>query len=394
MALVVAGIQPVQISGGGRKIGLSETMAKVILENVSKRFGALEVVPRLNLHIEDKEFLVLLGPSGCGKSTTLRMIAGLEKASSGDIYIGDTLVNDMAPRDRDIAMVFQDYALYPHKTVFQNMAFGLMLRKYPREEIVQRVKASSEILGIQELMDRKPKELSGGQRQRVALGRAIVRQPAVFLFDEPLSNLDAKLRGHMRAELTKLHRKLNTTIIYVTHDQVEAMTMGTKIVIMDKGVIQQAGSPTEIYREPKNSFVGQFIGNPGINFVPARIVGSDDEIFVEADAFRLRLPDIYRRTLDGCSDREVIFGIRPEDIEDAVYADAAYALQHLHGIVNVVEMLGAEVQLEVSCGTNTLIARVDARTSATPEQPIDLAINLDRLHLFEKEAPHRRIVAG
>ncbi len=246
-------------------------MAKVTLETVSKNFGRVEAVKDFSLEVEDREFLVLLGPSGCGKTTTLRMVAGLEELTAGNIYIGDDLVNDMPPRDRDIAMVFQDYALYPHMTVYQNMGFGLKLRKHPKDEIDQRVKEASEILGIQELLDRKPRELSGGQRQRVAVGRAIVRKPAVFLFDEPLSNLDAKLRGQMRAELSKLHEQLKTTIIFVTHDQVEAMTMGTKIVIMKDGLIHQVATPMEIYEYPVNKFVGGFIGNPGMNFVPARI---------------------------------------------------------------------------------------------------------------------------
>ena len=248
-------------------------MAKVTLENVSKRFGQVNAVSRFNLEVEDKEFLVLLGPSGCGKSTTLRMIAGLEELTDGNIYIGDKLVNNTPPRDRRIAMVFQDYALYPHMTVYQNMAFGLKLRKHPKTEIDQRVKEAAEILGIRDLLDRKPKALSGGQRQRVALGRAIVRKPAVFLFDEPLSNLDARLRGQMRAELSKLHAQLNTTIIYVTHDQVEAMTMADKIVVLRDGRVEQVGRPLDLYRDPDNRFVAGFIGSPAMNFLHARVEG-------------------------------------------------------------------------------------------------------------------------
>jgi multiple sugar transport system ATP-binding protein len=255
-------------------------MAKVTLENVSKVFGEVEAVKGISLDVEDKEFLVLLGPSGCGKSTTLRMIAGLEELSAGNIYIGEKRVNDTPPRDRDIAMVFQDYALYPHMTVYQNMAFGLKLRKFPKAEIEQRVREAAGILGIERLLQRKPRELSGGQRQRVAVGRSIVRKPAVFLFDEPLSNLDAKLRGQMRTELSKLHDQLNTTIIYVTHDQVEAMTMGTAIVVMNEGVVNQMGAPMEIYHYPVNKFVGGFIGNPGMNFLDAKIVSEHADLYI------------------------------------------------------------------------------------------------------------------
>jgi len=265
-------------------------VAKVTLENVSKTFGEVDAVKGISLDVEDKEFLVLLGPSGCGKSTTLRMIAGLEDLSGGNIYIGGKQVNNMSPSDRDIAMVFQDYALYPHMTVYQNMAFGLKLRKFPKDEINQRVKEAAEILGIQDLLQRKPRALSGGQRQRVAVGRSIVRKPAVFLFDEPLSNLDAKLRGQMRTELSKLHDQLNTTIIYVTHDQVEAMTMGTMIVIMNDGVVNQIGAPMEIYNYPVNKFVGGFIGNPGMNFIDAKIIARDDDLYVDGASFQLLVP--------------------------------------------------------------------------------------------------------
>ncbi|MEE4605515.1 MAG: ABC transporter ATP-binding protein [Desulfobacteraceae bacterium] len=366
-------------------------MAKVTLENVSKRFGQVDAVSRFHLEVEDKEFLVLLGPSGCGKSTTLRMIAGLEQLTDGNIYIGDKLVNNMPPRDRRIAMVFQDYALYPHMTVYQNMAFGLKLRKHPKAEIDQRVKEAAEILGIQDLLDRKPKALSGGQRQRVALGRAIVRKPAVFLFDEPLSNLDARLRGQMRAELSKLHAQLNTTIIYVTHDQVEAMTMGTQIVIMKDGVVNQVGTPMEIYDYPVNKFVGQFIGNPGMNFMSARIVGEDSRLYVDADNFRLLIPTIKQSYLQSKVNQEVIVGIRPEHIEDIAFVDTSFLTDTFKAIVEVVETLGAEVQLAVVSGQHNLVARVDSRTQAESKKEIELAVNMDKIHIFDTQPPNVRI---
>jgi multiple sugar transport system ATP-binding protein len=366
-------------------------VAKVTLENVSKNFGQVAAVSSFNLDIEDKEFLVLLGPSGCGKSTTLRMIAGLEELSGGNIYIGDMLVNDMAPRDRDIAMVFQDYALYPHMTVHQNMAFGLKLRKFPRAEINQRVKEAAEILGIQNLLDRKPRELSGGQRQRVAVGRTIVRKPAVFLFDEPLSNLDAKLRGQMRAELSKLHDQLNTTIIYVTHDQVEAMTMGTKIVIMNDGVVNQVGSPMEIYDFPVNKFVAGFIGNPGMNFLSAKIVSKDSTLYIDAGSFQLLIPAEKDSFLQSYIDREVILGIRPEHLQDVAFPDDSKVTDTFKAVVEVVETLGAEVQLDVSSGTHNLVARVDPRTTAKRHQEIELAVNMDKIHIFETEPPNQRV---
>ncbi len=366
-------------------------MAKVILENVSKNFGQVEAVSSFHLEVADKEFLVLLGPSGCGKSTTLRMIAGLEELTEGNIYIGDNLVNDMPPRDRRIAMVFQDYALYPHMTVYQNMAFGLKLRKHPKAEIDQRVNEAAEILGIQNLLDRKPRELSGGQRQRVAVGRAIVRKPSVFLFDEPLSNLDAKLRGQMRAELSKLHDQLATTIIYVTHDQVEAMTMGTQIVIMNDGVVNQVGAPMEIYDYPVNKFVGGFIGNPGMNFMSAKIVGEDSNLYIDADSFRLLIPAAKQSYLQDKTDRKVILGIRPEHIEDIAFLDSSYLTDTFKAVVEVVETLGAEVQLDVVCGEHNLVARVDPRTRAKRKNEIELAVNMDKIHIFDAESPNMRI---
>jgi multiple sugar transport system ATP-binding protein len=366
-------------------------VAKVTLSNVSKSFGQVEAVSSFDLEVEDKEFLVLLGPSGCGKSTTLRMIAGLEELTGGNIYIGDNLVNDMPPRDRRIAMVFQDYALYPHMTVYQNMAFGLKLRKHPKAEIDQRVMEAADILGIRNLLERKPRELSGGQRQRVAVGRAIVRKPAVFLFDEPLSNLDAKLRGQMRVELSKLHDQLNTTIVYVTHDQVEAMTMGTKIVIMKDGVIQQVGSPMEIYEYPINKFVGGFIGNPGMNFLPARIAAENSKCYVDTNSFRLLIPEDKVSHILDHKNREVILGIRPEHIQDSAFADASSITDTFNAVVEVVETLGSEVQLDVVSGDHNLVARVDPRTKAERKQEIELAVNMEKIHIFDTEPPNNRI---
>jgi multiple sugar transport system ATP-binding protein len=366
-------------------------VANVSLQNVCKNFGDVEAVSCFYLDVEDKEFLVLLGPSGCGKSTTLRMIAGLEELNEGNIYIGDNLVNDMPPRNRNIAMVFQDYALYPHMTVYQNMAFGLKLRKYPKVEIDQRVKEAADILGIHNLLDRKPRELSGGQRQRVAVGRAIVRKPDVFLFDEPLSNLDAKLRGQMRAELSKLHDQLSTTIIYVTHDQVEAMTMGTKIVIMNEGVIQQIGPPMEIYDYPVNKFVGGFIGSPGMNFLAAKIVSENAKLYVDTGSFRLLIPDKKVSFLQNRAEQEVILGIRPEHIEDGAFEDISVVTDKFTAMVEVVETLGSEVQLDVVSGDHNLVARVDPRTKAERHQEIQLAVNMDKIHLFETEPPSDRI---
>ncbi len=366
-------------------------MAKVTLEAVSKNFGKVEAVKDFNLRVDDKEFLVLLGPSGCGKSTTLRCVAGLEEVTAGNIYIGDELVNDMPPRDRDIAMVFQDYALYPHMNVYKNMAFGLKLRKHPKAEIDQRVKEAADILGIQELLERKPRELSGGQRQRVAVGRAIVRKPAVFLFDEPLSNLDAKLRVQMRAELSKLHHRLNTTMIYVTHDQVEAMTMGTQIVIMKDGLIEQVGSPMEIYEYPVNMFVGGFIGNPGMNFIPAKITSKKSRLYVDAGSLGLEIPSEKERFLRSKKDQEVILGIRPEHMEDRSFAEKGVFSGSIKALVEVVETLGSEVQLDVSAGEHSLIARVDPRTQAKIQEGIELAVNMDKIHLFEKDPPNQRL---
>src|SRR5665811_1249734 len=289
-------------------------VANVILKNLVKRFNAVTAVDNLSMEIHDREFAVLVGPSGCGKTTALRMIAGLETITSGEIYIGDTLVNDMAPKDRDIAMVFQNYALYPHMSVRENMGFGLKIRKLSESEIDARVQEAADILGLNELLERKPKELSGGQRQRVAVGRAIVRKPKVFLFDEPLSNLDAKLRVAMRAEISKLHRRLGATIIYVTHDQVEAMTMADRIFIMHRGVVQQSGAPMEVYAKPTNLFVAGFIGSPAMNFFDTRLVNEDGQLFIDGGSFRVAMPEAFRANLVVHAGKEVVFGVRPEDI--------------------------------------------------------------------------------
>src|SRR5690554_3620523 len=295
-------------------------LSQVILKGVTKRFGNVVAVDNIDLEIKDKEFIVLVGPSGCGKSTTLRMVAGLEEITEGDIYIGENIVNDVAPKDRDIAMVFQNYALYPHMDVYNNMAFGLKLRKFPKDQIDQRVKEAARLLGIENLLDRKPKALSGGQRQRVAVGRAIVREPKVFLMDEPLSNLDAKLRVQMRAELSKLHNRLQTTIIYVTHDQTEAMTMGDRIVVMKDGHIYQVGAPLDIYNNPDNVFVAGFIGSPAMNFLDVVLKKEGEAFMIDAGTFQMEIPAEKAASLKNLGSyvgKQVILGIRPEDIEDA-----------------------------------------------------------------------------
>ena len=365
-------------------------MAKVFLDNVTKRFGQVLAVDSVTLEIKDKEFLVLVGPSGCGKSTTLRMVAGLEEITEGDIYIGDRLVNDVPPKDRDIAMVFQNYALYPHMDVYNNMAFGLKLRKLPKNEIDQRVKQASQLLGIENLLDRKPKALSGGQRQRVAVGRAIVREPQVFLMDEPLSNLDAKLRVQMRAELSKLHRRLQTTVIYVTHDQTEAMTMGDRIVVMKDGVIHQVGSPLEIYHHPNNAFVGGFIGSPAMNFLPMRLELVDERYWLQSlqSQNRLALPlEITSKLtiLNQHRGKEILLGIRPENL--AIYnPDLHKAEESLPCVVEVREPMGAEIYLYLTMADGTsLVARVPADCPARAGESTRLAFDLAFCHLFVGE---------
>ena len=357
-------------------------VATVILENLTKRYDEVVAVQTVSLEIQDREFVVLVGPSGCGKSTTLRMIAGLEEITEGQIYIGGRLVNDVPPKDRDIAMVFQNYALYPHMSVYDNMAFGLKLRKIPREEIIQRVREAAEILGIQELLHRKPKALSGGQRQRVAVGRAIVRKPQVFLFDEPLSNLDAKLRVQMRVELKKLHQRLEATIVYVTHDQVEAMTMGDRIVVMRDGRIHQVGPPLEVYEHPVNRFVAGFIGSPAMNFIPAKVEAADGRLSLQADGFRIPVPGARAPALRPYEGRNVVLGIRPEDISAATGTDGRPTIE---AIVEVVEPLGAEVLLALRAGTDPLTARVDPHLAVRAKDRIRLALAEEKMRFFDPE---------
>jgi multiple sugar transport system ATP-binding protein len=365
-------------------------MAGVRLNHVVKRYpGATEdTVKDFHLEIQDKEFLVLVGASGCGKSTTLRMIAGLEEITSGELYIGDRLVNDVAPKDRDIAMVFQSYALYPHMNVYQNMAFGLKLRKFKKADIDKRVRDAAKILDIEHLLDRKPKALSGGQRQRVALGRAIVREPQVFLMDEPLSNLDAKLRVAMRAEISKLHKRLETTIIYVTHDQTEAMTMGQRIVVMEKGIIQQAASPEQIYNHPVNMFVAGFIGSPSMNFIHGTLSEEGGAVRFKTDGLDLVIPEGKARVLKekGEIGKEVVLGIRPEDLHDEpVFLEAnPNAVVNVH--IEVAENLGHEMFLYINgIGKGSLIARVDGRAGHKEGTNAKLALDLNKIHIFDKE---------
>ena len=360
-------------------------MASVTLRHVVKQFGAVKAVDDLSIEIQDKEFAVLVGPSGCGKSTVLRMVAGLETISSGELYIGDTRVNDMAPKDRDIAMVFQSYALYPHMNIRDNMGFGLKIRQLPQSEIDARVNEAADILGLQDLLNRKPKELSGGQRQRVAVGRAIVRKPKLFLFDEPLSNLDAKLRVAMRAEISKLHRRLGATIIYVTHDQVEAMTMADRIFIMNKGLLQQSGSPMEVYAKPVNRFVAGFIGSPAMNFVDAKVVQDGAELFIDAGSLRVRAPESFRAALQPYSGRPVVFGVRPEDI--ALHDPAAAGQgQTFSARADVVETLGSEIFAHLSCGPHAIVARMEV-----PETPlhvgdtIEVDLKMAKTHVFDAQ---------
>jgi len=360
-------------------------MAQVTLHNLVKKFSEEVVaVNSVSLDIQDKEFVVLVGPSGCGKTTTLRMVAGLEDISAGEIYIGDRLVNDVPPKDRNIAMVFQNYALYPHMTVYKNMAFSLKLRRTSKGEIERRVKAAADILGIGDLLDRKPKQLSGGQRQRVAVGRAIVRQPEVFLFDEPLSNLDAKLRVNMRAELIKLHERLDATMLYVTHDQVEAMTMGDRIVVMRNGFIQQVGPPMEVYNQPQNQFVAGFIGSPPMNFLDARLVADNGGVAVDVQGMRLPLPPQKAKGAEAYMNRNVVFGIRPEDILSTPEKKSA-SLAPLRATVEVLEPLGAEIILELSCQGYAFTARMDPQMRAKMHDEIDVYFDMERVHLFDPQ---------
>ncbi|HOK87345.1 MAG TPA: sn-glycerol-3-phosphate ABC transporter ATP-binding protein UgpC [Fervidobacterium sp.] len=360
-------------------------MAEVVLEHVWKIYeGKVEAVRDATFVVEDKEFLVLLGPSGCGKTTTLRMIAGLEEITKGEIKIDGRVVNDVEPKDRDIAFVFQNYALYPHMTVYENMAFGLKLRKVPKNEIEERVHEAAKILEIEELLDRKPRQLSGGQRQRVAVGRAIVRHPKVFLFDEPLSNLDAKLRVQMRSELKKLHSRLEATIVYVTHDQVEAMTMADKIVIMKDGIIQQIGTPYEVYNTPANMFVAGFIGSPAMNFIEGKIVRGEGGLWVQTSGLQLKIPTEYEEKLSSCVDKDIIFGIRPENVYDKMFAIAPKPENTAEVTIDVVEPLGSETLLHAIAGKDKIVARVNAKSLAKDGQKMDLVFDMSTMHIFDK----------
>jgi multiple sugar transport system ATP-binding protein len=358
-------------------------MAEVIVRKLNKKFDLTHVVKDVDLQIHDKEFVVFVGPSGCGKTTTLRMIAGLEAITSGDILIDDTIVNDVPPMDRDIAMVFQNYALYPHMSVAGNMAFGLKMRKFEKSEIESRIKRAADILGIGDLLHRKPRQLSGGQRQRVALGRAIVRDPKVFLFDEPLSNLDAKLRVQMRVELKKLHERLGTTAIYVTHDQVEAMTLGDRVVVMKDGLVQQVGEPLELYNTPANRFVAGFIGSPAMNFADVTLAASDGKVWAEAPGLRIGLPEPVAHRVNGRNGGKATVGIRPEDIHIAGPADPAELCFDVE--VEVVEQLGSEILLDTRVGNSTFVASVDPTLRTRVHDHLKLAINPARLHLFDAQ---------
>lgn len=360
-------------------------MAEVNLKNVTKRFGDLVAVDNVDLRIEDTEFIVLVGPSGCGKTTTLRCIAGLEEVTEGEIYIGEKLVNGVPPKDRDIAMVFQNYALYPHMDVYNNMAFGLKLRKFPKNEIEERVREAAELLGITEKLKSKPKELSGGQRQRVAVGRAIVRDPQVFLFDEPLSNLDAKLRVQMRAELQELHQELTTTTIYVTHDQVEAMTLGTKVAVMKDGIVHQYEHPQRIYDYPVNQFVAGFIGSPSMNFLNAKVVKEDSKLYVDGKSFKLKVPEAKTESLEDYIDKDVILGIRPENLKTKQMAGEFDPEEAMEVDVRVVEPLGDELIIHARSGKQELVAQLNPRAEVKPRQKLDLACELQYMHMFDKD---------
>ncbi len=358
-------------------------MASVTYDHVWKKYGDVVAVQDLNLAIEDKEFLVLVGPSGCGKTTALRCLAGLEEITQGEVKIGDQVVNDVAPKDRDIAMVFQSYALYPHMSVYDNMAFGLKLRKMPKDEIDRRVKESAQILGIEGFLKRKPKELSGGQRQRVAVGRAIVREPKVFLFDEPLSNLDAKLRVQTRAEISKLHKNLQTTFIYVTHDQTEAMTMASRIAVMSKAKLQQLDTPQNLYDHPANLFVAGFIGSPAMNFFKGKLIQSDGHFVADLGSFSVKLPDQDKERYASVLDKDMIFGIRPEDIHNPLYAPPGIIAEPVNVKVDVTELMGNEIFLYLVNGEHNFIARVDPRTTARFGDDMQVVFNMDNYHIFD-----------
>jgi len=358
-------------------------MASITFKHVEKTYpGSVTVVPDLNLEIQDKEFVVLVGPSGCGKSTTLRMIAGMEDITSGELYIGDRVVNDVAPKDRNIAMVFQNYALYPHMTVYKNIAFGLTLQKIPQEEIDRRVHEAARALDLEHLLNRKPKALSGGQRQRVALGRAMVRNPAVFLLDEPLSNLDAKLRTAMRAEISRLHKRLQTTFVYVTHDQTEAMTMGDRIVVMKGGVIQQNDTPQTLYDAPCNLFVAGFIGSPQMNFLDAVIAEEDGKFAAKTCGSTIALPErMDKKVLGSYVGRTVVLGVRPEDLSPAAPSEA----HDLDAVIEIAELMGAETHLHLDCRGSKLVVKTPSSYPGKVGGAAALVLNKNKIHLFDKE---------
>ncbi len=361
-------------------------MASVTYDHVWKKFGDVTALQDVTINVEDKEFLVLVGPSGCGKTTALRCLAGLEEVTDGEVKIDDQVVNDVAPKDRDIAMVFQSYALYPHMSVFDNMAFGLKLRKVPKDEIRRRVEEAAEILGIEGLLDRKPRELSGGQRQRVAVGRAIVREPKVFLFDEPLSNLDAKLRVQTRAQISKLHQRLQTTFIYVTHDQTEAMTMATRIAVLNKGLLQQMDTPQQLYDYPANLFVAGFIGSPSMNFFDGKIVKEGGDMLVDLGSFKVKVPKDKQSTYDSLVDQNVIFGIRPEDIHNPEYTPPSIIAESVDTKVDVTELMGNEIFLYLVNGDHNFVARVDPRTRVEMGDEMEVVFNMDNMHIFDPKA--------
>jgi multiple sugar transport system ATP-binding protein len=360
-------------------------MASVTYDHVTKEFGNVVAVNDLDLNVEDKEFLVFVGPSGCGKTTALRMLAGLEEITKGQIKIADRIVNDIPPKDRDIAMVFQSYALYPHMSVYDNLAFGLKLRKTPKGEIKRRVQEAADILGIGDLLARKPRQLSGGQRQRVAVGRAIVREPKVFLFDEPLSNLDAKLRIAMRSEITKLHHRLETTFIYVTHDQTEAMTMASRIAVINKGSLQQLDTPQALYDHPDNMFVAGFIGAPAMNFFNAKLQKNDGKLFLDAGSFTIPLPVDQTNIYQDYISKPVVFGIRPEDIFNPSFVPQGIHVAEIETKVDVTELMGNEIFLYLLAGSNNIVARVDPRTDFRIGDKVKVSFNLDKCHLFNPE---------
>jgi len=368
-------------------------VASVTFRNVNKKYGDNAVVSNLNIDIKDQEFLVLVGPSGCGKSTSLRMLAGLEEISDGEILIGDRVVNNVAPKDRDIAMVFQSYALYPHMTVYENMAFGLRLRKTPKHVIDAKVGEAAKQLGIEQLLSRRPRQLSGGQRQRVAVGRAIVREPKVFLMDEPLSNLDAKLRVEARSFISKLHQRLQTTFIYVTHDQVEAMTMGTRIAVLNAGRLMQIDTPFNLYHNPANVFVAGFIGSPSMNFFDASIIQTDKGLAVDTGIFQITIPQNRQEIVKKYLGKKVVFGIRPEDIHDQSLTPANINPQSVEATIDVVEQMGNEMIVYLEEGSKNFIGRLDPRTQARVGNRMNVVINVDNIHLFDAQTEESLVYA-